>query len=142
MTHYFPTRKNLTLGVFLWASILVPLAFIGYELYVGYNLAGLLIVVLVFIPSIVLLYGVWFRTRYIVDEVSLIIKIGPYTERDIDIAEIISVKRSFSLIASPANSFKRLQIHYRGGMILISPLREKEFLELITRLNERIKIEV
>jgi Bacterial PH domain len=142
MTHYFPTRKSLGLGMFLWASMLVPLAYICYDLFQGYNLTGMLIVALVFIPSIILLYAVWFRTGYFLNEESLIVKIGPYTERDIEISKIISVKRSFSLIASPANSFRRLKIHYRSGEILISPVREGEFLGLLSRLNERIRIEV
>jgi PH (Pleckstrin Homology) domain-containing protein len=142
MTHYFPTKKNIVLGLIIWASILVPLGFIAYNLYQAFDLTELLIIILVFIPSIILLYVVWFRTRYFVSNETLKIKIGPLTEREVEISEIISVKRSFSLIASPANSFRRLEIRYRGGKVLISPVRESEFLLLLSQLNERVRIEV
>ena len=48
--------------------------------------------------------------------------------------------RSYSLISSPANSLKRLQLNYNNDSVLISPVREAEFLVHIKTLNPRFKV--
>ena len=142
MRQYFPTRKSLILGLIIWGAILGVLAMTGYYLTKEINITAIIIVTVVNVPIVVIMYAIWFKTGYFVNEQSLIVKIGPYTEREIDIANIISLKRSYNVLASPANSLKRLKVNYRGGMVLISPARENEFLDLLSKLNPRIKIEV
>lgn len=142
MEHHFPTRKSLILGIIIWGMLLGPLAPIVHSLLMHTNITVIIIVLVVYLPIIAIIYVVWFRTGYFINEGLLIIKIGPFTEREIDIVDIISLKRSYNLIASPANSLKRIKVKYRGGMILISPARENEFLDLLSALNPRIKIDV
>ena len=104
MNQYFPTRKSLILGIIIWGAILGTLVMTGYSMSMEINITAIIIVTIVIVPITVIMFAVWFRTGYFVNEQSLTIKIGPYTERDIDVADIISLKRSYSVLASPANS--------------------------------------
>ena len=63
----------------------------------------------------------------------------------INIDDIISIKRSYNPLSSPASSLKRLKIteeKNRLKIILISPVREQEFLSLLKEINPNIEIEV
>ncbi len=80
-----------------------------------------------------------FGIHYVIDKNYLIIKIGKFTESKILINDIGSINRSYSLIASPANSLKRLQINYADGEVLISPKKERDFIEHLKSLNSTIK---
>ena len=59
-----------------------------------------------------------------------------------NISDIVSVKRSYNLLASPAFSLKRLRIHFKTGSFdwLISPVREKEFIEALKAINPDIDV--
>jgi hypothetical protein len=78
-------------------------------------------------------------TRYIIDGSELIIKIGPITERKISIEKIKTISRSYNIISSPANSLKRLKIDYASGVVLISPYKEKQFIELLKSINSEVQ---
>lgn len=122
MKHYFPSKKSVILGTIIWGLILgLP----SYNLYMDFDSTAFIIMIIVWVPLLPLIGTVWFRTGYFIKDETLIVKIGPYTEREIDISNIISAKRSYNVLASAANSLKRLKIKYRGGMILISPTREE-----------------
>lgn len=63
-----------------------------------------------------------------------------------NIADIISVERSYNPISSSAASLKRLCIYYHKGALfpfwLISPVREQEFIEALKALNPNISVRV
>ena len=74
---------------------------------------------------------------------SLFIKIGPVTHSKIRISNISKISRSNSILASPANSLKRLAIRSgRRVLVLISPKDEKTFIESIIEMNPKIAIDL
>ena len=62
------------------------------------------------------------------------------------ITNIISVERSYNPLSSPAASLKRLSISLGGKAkfpyMLISPVREKEFIEELKILNPNIFVRI
>jgi hypothetical protein len=64
----------------------------------------------------------------------------------VEIADIRSVWRSYNPLSSPAASLKRLHIQFRKGVrfqyILISPARERQFLDDLKAVNPEIVVNV
>ncbi len=64
----------------------------------------------------------------------------------IDIARIKTIKRSYNPLSSPAASLKRLEIKfYNKGRVetaLISPVREREFIEKLKAINPNLVVKV
>lgn len=81
-------------------------------------------------------------TKYIVRDNKLLVKSLGLTMAKIDIANICSINRSYNPISSPAISLKRLRVtFYTKGTtqsVLISPVRESEFVMLLKTINPRI----
>ena len=89
--------------------------------------------------------------RYVIAENRLYMKIWMIPMGSVKIAEIISLKRTYNLIApnisSQPRSLKRLSIGLVGGMpnfphMLVSPAREQEFIEELIRINPNISVHV
>lgn len=98
------------------------------------------ILTLIWLPTLAFILGVMLGVRYIFESNQLTIKIGPFTERNIPIDDILTLERSYNPVSSPANSLKRLMIKYKNGVVLISPAREKDFLRHLKKLNPTIKL--
>ena len=64
----------------------------------------------------------------------------------VEIKNIISVERSYNPLSSPAASLKRLRIGIGGkarvSYMLISPVREQEFIEELKAVNPDIDVRV
>jgi hypothetical protein len=58
------------------------------------------------------------------------------------ISEITSVERSYNVLSSPAASLKRLKVKGHNIFLLISPAKEKEFLDALKQANPDIYIRV
>ncbi|WP_019540347.1 PH domain-containing protein [Proteiniphilum acetatigenes] len=84
--------------------------------------------------------------RYIISGDKLFVKIGNIPCGSVKITNIISVERSYNPLSSPAASLKRLSISLDGKAkfpyMLISPVREKEFIEELKMLNPNIFVRV
>ncbi|MCF6351564.1 MAG: PH domain-containing protein [Cyclobacteriaceae bacterium] len=78
-------------------------------------------------PIFVIIATVWFSTKYLIMGHTLVIKINPYIERKVEIDKINSIKKSRNIIASPANSLDRIEINYKDGMVLLSPMQQEDF---------------
>ena len=140
MKHYYKSKISIPLWIGIWGFVfaLNPLSFKS-----DYSIQRILdspLASLTWIFFILILGTVFFGTGYLVKKRTLIIKIGPITERKIEIQDIQSIERSYEMIASPANAFKRLKIDYKGGEVLISPAREKEFIKRLKSINPDIEI--
>lgn len=86
---------------------------------------------------------VWFGVRYVIENEHLIIKIGPVTERQIPVADIVSVQRSYQLANSGSGpSFKKLKMRYKGGEAFITPAREDDFLAELKKINPRLFVDL
>ena len=82
--------------------------------------------------------------RYIISGEKLLIKLWFIPCGSKDIKDIVSVKRSYNPLSSPAASLKRLSINYKSGSIsyLISPVREDEFIESLKVINPNIDVHI
>jgi len=129
------------LGIFILA--LIPIFQRG--IYQGMNFLFVVFMFIVFILS-----GI----RYIILGDKLYLKIWMITSGSVNIADIISVERSYKqpLSSLPAASFKRLCISLTGvkfGLksakfpyLLISPIREQEFIEELRAINPDIIVHI
>jgi hypothetical protein len=86
--------------------------------------------------------------RYIISGGKLEMKLWMIPCGSVEIANIISVERSYNPLSSPAASLKRLCIKYRKekakypDMVLVSPVREQEFIEDLRTINPDIHVNV
>ena len=91
--------------------------------------------------------------RYVISEDKLYLKIWFIPSGSVRIADIISIERSYRQpLSSPAASFKRLRISLTGvkfgskkakfPYLLISPVREQEFIETLRSVNPDIIVHV
>ena len=132
------------ISILLWLSIFFFLSGILF-LNIRDNLKepsilGFSILLLIWIPTLTLILTVLFGTKYILTDDKLLIKIGPVKHSEIEIKDLYSASRSYSIIGSPANALKRLKLDYDGGEILISPVQESEFLKHIKKINPKFMI--
>jgi hypothetical protein len=83
--------------------------------------------------------------RYVVTD-RLLLKMWGIPCGSYPISQIVSVKRSYNPLSSPAASLKRLCVRFKQGykwpFVLISPAREQEFLEKLEEINPDIDIQV
>ena len=91
----------------------------------------------------ILLFG---GMRYIVSDGKLYVKIWIIPSGSVEISNIISVERSYNLLSAPAASLKRLRLGLGGKAkfpyMLISPVREHEFIEELKAVNPDIYVRV
>jgi hypothetical protein len=114
---------------------LIPL--IQYKDYKGLWILGAFILFI-----ILMLIGM----RYVITDGKLLVQLWFMTTGSTNIADIVSVKRSYNPISSPAVSLKRLCVRsrnkkWRDGW-LISPVREQEFIETLKEINPNIHVNV
>ncbi|MEQ9009162.1 MAG: PH domain-containing protein, partial [Ekhidna sp.] len=90
--------------------------------------------------SIILLFVslIWFGIRYQIKDQCLLILIGPIRLYSIPIEKIESINRSYNPLSSPAASLKRMKVNFDGGMVLISPKYEKQFVKNLKEINPDI----
>ena len=76
----------------------------------------------------------------------LVFKMWGFSTLKAPLTEILSVERTYNPLSSGAASLKRLYIRFKKGykypFALISPVREKEFLERLQKLNPDIYVRV
>ncbi len=97
-----------------------------------------LLVVVICVAVFLLLYPI----RYIIDGDDLLIRYG-FQRKRISISQIIYVRRSHNLLASPALSVDRLEIVFKEkytDSILISPRNRIDFVEDLKAINPNIDI--
>lgn len=117
------------IAVSLWASFSMLTETAGSARVI----LGLLLGVGVVLP-VWLLVG----TRYVVSNDDLKILSGPF-RWIIQLAEIRGLSKSSDLISSPALSLDRLRIDYGDGKsVLISPVNESAFVQLLAERNPRL----
>ena len=132
----FRSRISVLLVAFI-LPIFVPL-FMGINDSKMY--AELFILFVVLLPMILIFTGM----RYVILDGKLYVKMWFIPYGSVNIANIISVERSYNPLSSPASSLKRLHIRLKTGGFgwLISPVREKEFIEELKAVNPDIYVRV
>ena len=137
-TKVFRSRISVLLLGFILA-ILIPctIPMIKHMIIPGLWIMGGTLVFIVFLFS-----GI----RYIISDGKLYTKIWMFPSGSVKIKNIISVERSYNPLSSPAASLKRLRIGLGGKAkfpyMLISPVREQEFIEELKAINPNIYVSV
>jgi hypothetical protein len=135
----FRSRVSVLVIIF-FLTLFVPtlISIINQKTYNElYPLGGILI----FITSI--LCGI----RYIIIKNEVYIRIFwiiPFGK--VNVLDIISVERSYNPLSSPAASLNKLHISYKKDFkcnyLLISPIQEKEFINILKKINSNIHVHV
>lgn len=106
--------------------------------YDGFSITGIIILLL----SFGFIWYAFASIKYTISENELEVTNGFLTKQSLNISEIKRIKRSYTLLASPAASFKRLEINgLAGSFVVISPKKEKEFIAHLLFLNPNIEID-
>jgi hypothetical protein len=127
----FRSRVSVLLIGFLFATFIAVSIPVSQEKngQVLYILGGSLLF------CVLLLTGV----RYIIAGNKLFVRIWFIPFASVNIADIASVERSYNPLSSPAASLKRLKVNSSS---LISPVREKEFIDELKTVNPAIRVNV
>ena len=95
----------------------------------------------ILVGTLLLIIFIFFNNRYIISENMFYVKTWIFPAKGVNIADIVSVKRSYNPLSSPAASLKRLKIKFSNGLPwLISPVREHEFIEALKEINPDIEV--
>ena len=140
MNAYFPSRK----GTLMWfvVVLLTVMAAVQFYFSLSSGIKAIFVTLAIWVPTFLLVLTLFLGTGYTIKDGELVIKIGPFVYSKIKIEAIKSATRSYNLIASPANSLRRLELKYEGGMVLISPEREEAFIRLIKELNPSVLVKL
>ena len=136
----FRSRVSVELVVLMLAVLILTAIPIGYGLTEGWYLwlwGGMLFVFVLVFTGI----------RYVIDGDKLYLKMWIIPNGSVKISNILSVERSYNPLSAPAASFKRLSIRFKKGTTkypywLISPVREREFLDILKSIHPDIYIRV
>jgi hypothetical protein len=138
----FPSKKSSGLGLFLWITLAGSLFANYYAIYVDFNTFAFVLSTAIWVPTLVFIGVIWIRINYIVDYTTRSVKIGPITYVNIEIEEILSIQRTRSIISAPATSFDRIEIRYKNGEVVISPMREDEFVQTLVAIKSSIELKL
>ena len=122
--------------------ILAVFAFVGFEIIHSNQQSELGVVV--YVLTIIFLIYLYFTTSYkIIDHKELEIKVGILMNDKIDIGKISRIRKTKSLISSPAWSLDRIEIFYnKYDSVIISPKNRKEFIQDLQKINSSIIVEL
>ena len=126
---------GVVLAVFI--SVTVPM------FYFGVNVVAIIILAL----SLLFVISIFTGIRYVIINDRLYLKTCGISSSNIKITNILSVRRSYNPLSSPAASLKRLCLQLNKNSkwphyCLVSPVREQEFLETLKSINPDIDIQV
>jgi len=138
----FRSRISILVILFMLEIFFLPIIPIISEVSFIELLVLILVLSLIFVFSI---YS-FFKISYEINNGKLYGKMWSISTGYINISEIISIKRTYNPLSSAAASLNRLcvKIKKKGKYpyILISPIRENEFIENLLSINPDIKIDV
>ncbi|EHI97378.1 protein of unknown function DUF1200 [Clostridium sp. DL-VIII] len=126
----------------LWFHLVVIL-FIILTLWLFYsyvtNKISIIMLILFIAVLILIILPMYLFTYYVFEDSCIHIRCGLMVNIKIDYKDIVSLKKSKSLISSPALSMDRIEIKYyrnfQSDFIIISPERKQEFID---ELNKKI----
>ena len=134
----FRSRISVLLIAPLVILIPVSIPLFQNQAYHGLYILGGLVLLIVSLFSCL---------RYVISDGKLYIKMGSLSFGSEHIADILLIERSYNPLSSPAASLKRLRIFLKRGVkypsyTLISPAKEKEFIEELKAINPNIQVNV
>lgn len=130
---YFPSKKDILLGLLFGATIIICLVPIFFEQDI--------IAILILLPITLFLVWLWFTTGYLIDGEKLFIKFGPIKKK-IPISDITKIRKTRNPLSAPALSMDRLEILYGTyHFTLVSPQDKRRFVSCLLEINPNIEVE-
>ncbi|MFN8265016.1 MAG: PH domain-containing protein [Chitinophagaceae bacterium] len=103
--------------------------------------SGEWLAILIVAPVFLFMFYTFFNTWYEIEGTILKIRSGFFKYPPVDIATIEKISYTSNPLASPAASFKRLEIKYGNRQyIIISPKYRDSFIELLLQINPNIVV--
>jgi hypothetical protein len=141
MKKQFRSRISVLLIGFILLVFLLPVFADGARWL--YGLGALILIVALFL----------FGTIYTISKDKLYVKLLWFVPlRKVNIPDIYSIERTYNPLSSPASSLRRLSIRFDKYSVisghgiwlhlLISPVRELEFVEELKRINPAIHVNI
>jgi hypothetical protein len=134
----FRSRISVVIAAFMLASFILA----SLPLYYISPVIGIICIA----PAFLLTLGIFTGIRYVIINENLYIKTWGICSAKIRITDILSVKRSYNLLSSPAASLKRLRLYCekksKHPYCLISPVCEQEFFDTLKSIHPDIDIQV
>lgn len=132
MTQTFYSRIDL----WFWLVPLVVLYPICLAVHSG-DMPAIVVSVLLFLLTISMMYCV-----YCVDGEALRVQCGPFPYPKMRIADIVSIRKTSTLLSSPALSLDRIMVtSVKGRRLCISPKDRIGFIQTLTAINPNIKVD-
>ena len=132
--HKITHRSKIGLEIVLpIAAILGMITFlmVRHQVWIGLAICTIIIGLIV---------HVFASTTYTITHERLLVRCGMIESYDINIDEIEVIKKTRELTNAPALSTDRIEIYYRSGRILLSPVDKKKFSQDLVRVNPHISI--
>lgn len=139
MNKVYPSKNDIF--IFIIICLIVSLASSIKAAMESRTLLSWLITLLI-VMGWMAMFLLLFPIKYIIDGDNLLIRCG-FQRKRISISQIIYVRRSHNLLASPALSVDRLEIVFKEkntDSILISPRNRIDFVEDLKAINPDIDI--
>ena len=93
------------------------------------------------LPIFLLILALICSIKYEVTDAQLIVRQAWFFKDVIDISRIKSIEFTHTILSAPAASFDRLRICYnKYDEVVISPKRQKEFIEQLKTINPQITV--
>jgi Bacterial PH domain len=130
----YPTAISWWLWIPIYTLIIGQGIFLMEQTNVWFFLFHLTLAILIYLFIV--------RIQYIITADQIIIKMGPFSYRKIDIATIRKMELSNNPLSAPAASLQRIAIHYnKGGYILVSPKNRAEFIDEVEKRKQALSSE-
>lgn len=126
----FISERSKLIGVFL---VILPTLLSIFFIYEYVFSIGFVLYLLL----LILVYWIYFGTKYTIEETILTVKAGPF-KWQVDIMSINSIKQTRTSIAAPAISLNRLQLYGNNIFVIVSPKKQSLFIKALVNINEDI----
>lgn len=132
MKKEYPSRIDF----WFYLVAVLPLVSLYPALKSGDILAdGILALLTIFLLSLM-------RTIYTIDGTELRVKCGFFHYSAMEVAEIVSIRRTRTILSSPALSLDRIAVtSSKGRQLVISPRERIDFIRQLLALNPDIKVD-
>jgi hypothetical protein len=131
-THIYKSKKGFIIYIPLIMLLAIEIVYIATGQYIP-GLLCLAIIGVVFFP-------IFFNTYYAIANDTLKIKCGFFLNTSIGIETIIKIKKTRTIMSSPALSLDRIEIFYnKFDSVIISPKNKADFVAELKSINPAIE---
>lgn len=136
MKKVFPSKVDKFLPLLFWVTS-IPAVVIGFR-------ERDLVIFAIMLGTFSLIMYLLYDTNYTITQGNLKVHSGFIVNKNIPITEIISIKKTDSILSAPAASLTdRIEVFYGNSKsIVISPEDKQGFVEELLKQNSEIKVEL